>query len=94
MFTTLAETYMTATRMDSIFAYRVAESERLRLLKIRRAETKIWIAEQERAATKERRRAIIRRVLRLSGEGLEGTGRALTRAGHALTLRANPQCCG
>lgn len=94
MFTTLAETYMTATRVDSIFAYRATESERLHLMRMRDAEKREWIAAQEREGARLRRRALVLRALRLSGEGLERAGGALTRAGHALTARSNPQCCG
>lgn len=94
MFTTLAETYMIASRMDAHFAHRVAESERLRLLRIRRAERKAWIAEQAREAPAARRRALLRALRGGTGRGLERMGAAIARLGHVLAAGpARPQGC-
>lgn len=83
MLTTLAETYMTATRVDAMFGYRMGETERLHRLSMRREEERRWVAEQERAVANARRRARARRMRTLAaalvrlGEGIARTGRAL-----------------
>ena len=94
MFTTLAETYMTATRMDAIFSHRPPVSERVHLLQLRRAEAKARHAEIARQASRVRRRTMARATLRGTGRLLERTGAVLARAGHALAAEpARRQCC-
>ncbi len=84
MLTTLAETYMTATRVDAMFGYRMGETERLHRLSMRREEERRWVAEQERAVAKARRRARARRMRTLAAVVLVRLGEGIARAGRSL----------
>jgi len=62
-------------------------------MRIRQAEKKAWIAEQDRAAARLHRRELLLRMMRLVGYGLEQAGRALSHAGQRMTARQGPECC-
>ncbi len=92
MFTTLAETYMTATRMETLIGQHHPESVRIALMRARREAKKAEIAERVREAEAARRKARFMQALRWIGDRLTGAGQALSRFAADATPRT-PECC-
>ena len=93
MFTTFAETYMTATRVETFLGQRGAEAERLALLRARRQAEKEWIAERMKEAGAAHRRARLKQALRWTGARLVAAGEALARIGRDETAGREARCC-
>ena len=92
MFTTLAETYMTATRVETLLGQRNAESERIALMRARRESEKAEIAERVKEAQAARRKALVMRALRWTGHRLTATGQALSRFAAEAAPAKTPEC--
>lgn len=93
MFTTLAETYMTATRVETLLGQRNAESERIALMRARRDSEKERLAERVKEAEAARRKARVMQALRWIGARLTATGQALSRFAAEATPTKTPECC-
>jgi len=92
MFTTLAETYMTATRVETMLGHRNPESERIALLHARKDADRKRMIERVREAQVARRKARRMQALRWIGHRLTGAGQALSRfAGDTAPEAA--ECC-
>ena len=91
MFTTLADTYMTASRIGPIVGYQHPETTRIAILAAQREAKKARAAELLREHQARLRREAVRRF---AGRLLTGAGERLVRAGRSLAaVRAAPECC-
>ena len=93
MFTTLAETYMTATRVETMLGLRGAEAERLAMIRARREAEREWIEARMREARAARRRGWLLGALRWTGTRLTAAGQALTRLATEAAPANTPECC-